>query len=67
MVYFLLDITDHYPIFNLVPINCPKKRIHVKFTDHSRKNIARLKLEIECYVNNHAQINQDVSYNRNNF
>ena len=22
---FLLDITDHYPIFTIVPINCPQK------------------------------------------
>ena len=39
---FLLDITDHYPIFTIVPINCPQKRIRVKFRDHSRQNIARL-------------------------
>ena len=41
---FLLDITDHYPIFTIVPINCPQKRIRVKFRDHSRQKIARLKL-----------------------
>ena len=44
---FLLDITDHYPIFNIVPINCPQKRILVKFSDHSGQNIGRLKLEVE--------------------
>ena len=64
---FLLDITDHYPIFTIVPINCPQKRICVKCRDHSRQNIARLKLEVECYVNNHVQINQDASSNTNNF
>ena len=31
---FLLDITDHYPIFTFVPINCPQKRICVKFSDY---------------------------------
>ena len=31
---FLLDITDHYPIFTIVPINCPQKRIRLKFRDH---------------------------------
>ena len=64
---FLLDITDHYPIFTIVPINCPQKRIHVKFRDHSRQNIDRLKLKVERYVNNHVHINQDVSSNTNNF
>ena len=37
---FLLDITDHYPIFTIVPIYCPQKRICVKFRDHSGQNIA---------------------------
>ena len=32
---FSLDITDHYPIFTTAPINCPQKRILVKFRDHS--------------------------------
>ena len=64
---FLLHITDHYRIFTIVPINRPRKRIRVKFRDHSRQNIARLRLEVECYVNNHVQINQDVSSNTNNF
>ena len=32
---FLLDITDHYPIFTIVPINYPQKLIRVKFRDHS--------------------------------
>ena len=62
---FLLDITDHYPIFTIVPINCPQKRIRGKFRDHSRQNIARLK--VERYVNNHVPVNQDVSSNTNNF
>ena len=57
---FLLDTIDHYPIFTIVPINCPQRRIRVKFRDHSIQNIARLKLEVEHYVNNHVQINQDV-------
>ena len=48
-------------IFTIVPINCHQKRIRVKFLDHSR-----LKLEVERYVNNHVQINQDVSSNTNN-
>ena len=64
---FLLDKTDHYSIFTIVPINCPQKRIRIKFREHSRQNIARLKLEVERYVNNHLQINQDVSSNTNNF
>ena len=64
---FLLYITNHYPIFTIVPINCPQKRIRVKLRDHSRQNIARLKLQVERYVNNHVQINQDVSSNTNNF
>ena len=65
---FLLDITDHYPIFTIIlPINYPQKWIRVKFRDHSRQNMARLKLEVERYVNNHVQINQDVSSNTNNF
>ena len=60
---FLLDITDHYPIFTIVPINCPQKRIRVTFRDHSRQNIASLRLEVERYVNNHVQITQEVSTN----
>ena len=40
---FLLDITDHYPIFTIAPINCPQKRIRVKFRDNSGQNIAKLK------------------------
>ena len=62
----LLDITDHYPIFTIVPINCSQKRIRVKFRDYSRHNIASLKLEVELYINNHVPINQDVSSNTNN-
>ena len=38
----------------------------MKFRDHYRQNIARLKLEVECYVKNHVQINQDISFNKNN-
>ena len=30
---FLLDITHHYPIFTIVPINCPQERIRVKFKE----------------------------------
>ena len=64
---FLLDITDHYPKFTISPINCPQKQIHVKFRDHSGQNLAKLKIEVEHYLNNHVQINQDVSSNTNNF
>ena len=64
---FLLDLTDHHPIFTIEPINCPQKRIRVKFTDHSRQNLSKLKFEVEHYLNNHVQINQDVSGNTNNF
>ena len=66
MVIFLLDITDHYPIFTIASINCPQKRICVKFRDHSRQNSAKLKFEVERYLNNHVQINRDVSANTNN-
>ena len=31
---FLLYITDNYPLFTISPINCPQKRIRVKFRDH---------------------------------
>ena len=51
---FSLDVTDHYPIFTIVPINCPQNRICVKFRDHSGLNIARFKLEVERYFNAHA-------------
>ena len=67
MVFFFLDITDHYPIFTIAPINCPQKRIRVKFRDHSGQNLAKLKFKVEHYLNNHVQINQDVSANKNNF
>ena len=63
----LLDITYHYSIFTIAPINCPQKRIRVKFRDHSGQNLAKLKFEVEQYLNNHVQINQDVSANTNNF
>ena len=49
------------------PINCPQKRIHVKFRDHSGHNLAKLKIEVEHYLNNHVQINQNVGSNTNNF
>ena len=64
---FLLDITDHYPIFTNAPINCPQKQIRVKFRDHTGQNLAKLKIEVEHYLNNHVQINQDVNANTNNF
>ena len=67
MVFFLLDIIDHYPIFTIAPINCPQKQIRVKFRDHSGQNLAKLKIEVEHYLNNHVQINQDVRANTNNF
>ena len=67
MVFFLLDITDHYQIFTIAQINCPQNRICVKFTDHSKQNLAKLKIEVEHYLNNHFQINQDVCANTNNF
>ena len=67
MVFFLLDITAHYPIFTIAPINCPQKRIRVKFREHSGQNLAKLKFEVEQYLNNLVQINQDVSANTNNF
>ena len=60
---FLLDITDHCPIFTIAPINCPQKQIRVKFRDHSGHNLAKLKFEVEQYLNTHVQINQDVSTN----
>ena len=56
--HILLDITDQYQIFTSVPINGPQKRIRVKFRDHSGQNLARRKLEVEHYLNNHVQINQ---------
>ena len=64
---FLLDITDQYPIFTIAPINCPQKRIHVKFRDPSGQNLAKFKFEEKQYLNNHVQINHDVSANTNNF
>ena len=57
---FLLDITDHYPIFTIATINCPQRQIRVKFRDHSGLNLAKLKFEVEQYLNNHVQINYDV-------
>ena len=65
--FFLLDITNHHPIFTIALINCPQKRIHVKFRNHSRQNLAKVKIEVEHYLNNHVRINQDVSANKNNF
>ena len=67
MVFFLLDITDLYPIFTIAPINCPLKQICVKFRDHSGYNLAKLEIEVEHYLNNHVQVNQDVSFNTNIF
>ena len=64
---FLLDITDYYPIFTIAPINCPQRRIRVKFRDHSGQNLAKLKIEVEHYLNNHVQINQGFSANTDNF
>ena len=64
---FLLDMTDHSPIFTIAPINRSQKRICVKFRVHSGLNLAILKLEVEHYVNNHVQINADVSSKTNNF
>ena len=58
---FLLDITEHHPIFTIAPINFSQKRICVKFRDHSGQNLAKLKIKVEHYLNNHVQINQDVS------
>ena len=52
---FLLDITDHYPIFIIAPIN------------HSGQNLAELKIEVEHSIEDHVQINQEVSSNTNNF
>ena len=57
-------VTDHYKVITIVPINCPQKRIRVKFRDYSGQNLAKLK---EHYLNNHVQINQDVNTNTNNF
>ena len=65
--FFLFDITDHYPIFTIATTNYAQKRIHIKFADHSGQNLAKLKIEVEHYLNNHDQINQDVSANTNNF
>ena len=45
---FLLNITDHYRIFTIATINCPRKRNRVKFRDHSG---------VEHFLNNHVQIN----------
>ena len=59
----LLNITDHYPIFTITPINCPLKRIRVKFRDHSGQNFAGLKIEAGHSRHNHVQIYQDVSSN----
>ena len=42
----LADITDHYPIFTILQINCSQKRIHIKFWDNSGLNLTRLKLEL---------------------
>ena len=53
-------MTDHYPIFTIEPINCPLKRIRVKFRDHSGQNLAKLKLKVEHYLNNRVQINKNV-------
>ena len=47
---FLVDITDLYPIFAIVqfvPLNCPERRIRVKFEDNSGPNLARLELLIQ--------------------
>ena len=66
--YIFIRYNWHNPIFTIIPINCPQKRIRVKFRDHSRQNIARLELEVErYYVGSHVEINQDVSSNTNNF
>ena len=56
---FLLDITDHYPIFTIAPINCHQKQILVKFRDDSGQNLAKLNIVLD--------INQDVSSNTYNF
>ena len=64
---FLLDITDHYPIFTIAPINCPQKRIPAKIGDHFGQNLTRLKLEVEHYLENQVELNHDVRSNTNNF
>ena len=57
----LLDITDQYPILTIAPINSPRRRIRVKFRDNSGQDLAKLKIEVEHYLNNHVEINQEVS------
>ena len=54
---FLFDITDLYPIFTIATVNCPQKRICVKFRDHSGQNLTKLKSSVEHYLNNRVQIN----------
>ena len=62
---FLLDITDHYPIFTIAPINsyCPLKRIPVIFRDHPRQNLTKLNSEVEHYLNNHVRTNSSDTNN----
>ena len=64
---FLADITHHYTqyVFTIVPLTVldrPQKRIRVRYLDHSWENLAKRKLEVKHYLNNHLQINQDVSF-----
>ena len=59
MVFFI-DVTDHYQIFTIAPINCHQNLIRVKFRDNSGQHLAKLKIKVQHYLNNRVQINQDV-------
>ena len=63
---FLLDITD-LPLPNIY--HCPNQLSSEanSFRDHSGQKLAKLNIEVEHYLNNHVQINRDVSANTNNF
>ena len=54
-------------MFTIAPINCLQKRNRIKVRDRSGQNLARLKIEVEHYLNNHVPISQDVSSNTNIF
>jgi len=46
-----VDITDHYPVFVIIPIKCEVGELQRKyFRDHSQGTLARLRDGVSCFV-----------------
>jgi hypothetical protein len=60
---FLNHISDHFPTFVFIPVECDNNYVHISFRDHSHESLLSMRNCLFDYLQNFDNINVNYSFN----